>query len=200
MGRMSSESKHRAGKRSLTAALCGTLVVGMVGLAFAAVPLYRLFCEVTGYGGTPQRADGGSDRMLDREIVVRFDANVAGLAWNFRPAQAEIRVQLGETVLVNYIAESAAPTATTGTATFNVLPETAGYYFNKIECFCFRKQELQPGERMEMPVQFFVSADLADDRELDSTRTITLSYTFFPAAEAGQPVAQTPGDEEGESM
>jgi cytochrome c oxidase assembly protein subunit 11 len=197
---MSSDSNRKTRRRGLTAALCGALVVGMVGLAFAAVPLYRLFCEVTGYGGTPQRADAGSDRTLDREIVVRFDANVAGLAWDFRPAQAEIRVRLGETVLVNYVAESTASTPTTGTATFNVLPETAGYYFNKIECFCFQKQELQPGERLEMPVQFFVSPDLADDSELDSTRTITLSYTFFPAAEAGQPVAQTDGDEEGESM
>ena len=184
----------------LVAGACGAFAAGMVGMAFAAVPLYRIFCEVTGYGGTPRRAEAGADRMTEREITVRFDANVQGLPWHFRPAQASIRAKLGETVVVNFIAENFSGAATTGTATFNVLPETAGYYFNKIECFCFAEQPLQPGERIEMPVQFFVSPDLGDDRELATTRTITLSYTFFPVAGAGQPVAQGAGDEEGESM
>jgi cytochrome c oxidase assembly protein subunit 11 len=197
---MPNGARRNRANRGLTAALCGALAAGMVGMAFAAVPLYRLFCEVTGYGGTPQRAEAGADRMLDREIVVRFDANVSGLPWTFRPESDQIRVKLGETVLVNFIAESVASTPTVGTATFNVLPETAGYYFNKIECFCFAEQALQPGERIEMPVQFFVSPDFDGERDLSTTRTITLSYTFFPVAGAGQPVAQSGGDAEDESM
>ena len=197
---MPNGARRNRANRGLTAALCGALAAGMVGMAFAAAPLYRLFCEVTGYGGTPQRAEAGADRLLDREIVVRFDANVSGLPWTFRPESDQIRVKLGETVLVNFIAESVASTPTVGTATFNVLPETAGYYFNKIECFCFAEQALQPGERIEMPVQFFVSPDFDGERDLSTTRTITLSYTFFPAAGAGQPVAQSGGDAEDESM
>ena len=101
------------------------------------------------------------------EIAVRFDANVTGLPWHFRPAQDEVRVKLGETTVVHFIAENTSNSATAGRATFNVLPETAGYYFNKIECFCFTNQELKPGERVEMPVQFFVSPDFADDRDLE---------------------------------
>ncbi len=176
------------------------LVAGMTGLAFASAPLYRMFCEFTGYGGTTQRAESGSDRMLDREIVVRFDANVSGLPWRFRPEVPQVHVKLGETVLVNFIAENAGPRVSVGTATFNVQPDMAGAYFNKIECFCFTEQALRPGERITMPVQFFVSPDLADQRELNATRTITLSYTFFPVADARQPVAQAGGDGGGGSL
>lgn len=176
------------------------VAVGMVGAAFAAVPLYRMFCQATGYLGTTQRASTGADHMVDRRVIVRFDSNVSGLPWTFRPEQPQIEVSLGETALVNFIAENDGPAAVTGQATFNVQPTIAGYYFNKIECFCFSEQELQPGERVEMPVQFFVSPDLDDDRELAGTRTITLSYTFFPAEGQGQPVAQAAGDETGESM
>lgn len=176
------------------------VVAGMTGMAYASVPLYRMFCDYTGYGGTTQRAETGADRMLDREIVVRFDANVSGLPWRFRPEVPQVHVKLGETVLVNFMAENAGPRASVGTATFNVQPDTAGAYFNKIECFCFSEQALQPGERITMPVQFFVSPDLAEQRELDATRTITLSYTFFPVAGAGQPVAQASGDSNGGSL
>jgi cytochrome c oxidase assembly protein subunit 11 len=174
--------------------------VGMVGVSFAAVPLYRIFCQVTGYGGTTNRADAGADRMLERTVVVRFDGNVAGLPWKLQPKVPQVEVRLGETALVSFIAENTSGTATTGTATFNVQPSTAGYYFNKIECFCFTEQELRGGERVEMPVQFFVSPDFDGDRELNATRTITLSYTFFPAEDQGQPVAQAGGDEPGKSM
>jgi cytochrome c oxidase assembly protein subunit 11 len=176
------------------------IVGGMVGLTFAAVPLYTLFCQVTGYGGTTQRAAAGADHMADRTIVVRFDGNIAGLPWDFRPEVQQLTVRLGETSLVNFFAESTSTSPTVGTATFNVQPEIAGAYFNKIECFCFTEQKLQPGERVELPVQFFVSPDLVDDRELKGTRTITLSYTFFPVAGERQPVAQAVDDEIGKSM
>ena len=183
--------------------LAGSLVVivaGMVGLTFAAVPLYSLFCQVTGYGGTTQRATTGADHTLDREIVVRFDANVRGLPWSFRPERPQVSLKLGQTAIVNFIAENTGKSATEGTATFNVQPEIAGLYFNKIQCFCFTEQRLRPGERIEMAVQFFVSPDLAEERELNGTRTITLSYTFFPVPGERQPVAQATGDESGKRL
>jgi cytochrome c oxidase assembly protein subunit 11 len=168
-----------------------SVAVGMVGLAFASVPLYRLFCQVTGFDGTTQRADAPSDRVIDREIVVRFDGNVAELPWRLRPEVPQVVVRLGETARVNFVAENAAARPTVGTATFNVQPGTAGIYFNKIECFCFTEQPLGPGEKIAMPVEFFVSPDLAADPDMAAIRTITLSYTFFPAVA---------GDAAGESM
>ena len=188
-----------ARNRFLAVSLLG-VALGMVGMAYAAAPLYRLFCQVTGYGGTTQRADRAPDRTADREVVVRFDANVSGLPWSFRAEVPQIRVKLGEAALVNFIAENTSDRPTVGTATFNVQPDTTGVYFNKIECFCFNEQELQPGERIEMPVQFFVSPDLQADRNLRATRTITLSYTFFASARARQPVAQVDDDGDGKSL
>jgi cytochrome c oxidase assembly protein subunit 11 len=190
----------KAPRNAVVAVSLAFVAVGMVGLSYAAVPLYRLFCQVTGYQGTTQRADSASGRVLDREVVVRFDANVSGLPWDFRPEIPQIHVRLGETALVNFVAENTSEAATAGTATFNVQPDTAGIYFNKIECFCFTEQALKPGEKIEMPVQFFVSPDMADDREMEGTRTITLSYTFFPAASPRQPVAQAAGDAAAKSM
>jgi cytochrome c oxidase assembly protein subunit 11 len=177
-----------------------SFVAGMVGLSYAAAPLYRIFCQVTGYGGTTQRASAGADRTLERRIVVRFDGNVSGLPWSLRPEVPQVELKLGETALVSFVAENTGGSETTGTATFNVQPSIAGAYFNKIECFCFTEQKLEPGERLEMPVQFFVSPDFADDRELLATRTITLSYTFFPVAGEGQPVARANGDAAEKSM
>jgi cytochrome c oxidase assembly protein subunit 11 len=185
--------------RLLAVALLG-VVFGMVGMAYAAVPLYALFCRVTGYGGTTQVAQGPSGRVLDREIVVRFDANVRGLPWAFRPAVPELRLRVGETGTVSYVAENASERATIGTATFNVAPPSAGAYFNKIACFCFTEQALAPGERIEMSVQFFVDPGIAEDRDLDAVDTITLSYTFFPVAQPGQGVARAGGDVDGKSM
>jgi cytochrome c oxidase assembly protein subunit 11 len=172
----------------------------MVGLAYASVPLYRLFCQVTGYGGTTQQAKAAPAHTIDREVVVRLDGNIAGLPWDFRPATPQVTVKLGETALVKFIAENTGKAPVVGTATFNVQPELAGVYFNKIECFCFVEQKLEPGERAELPVQFFVSPDMAEDRELAAVRTITLSYTFFPVPAERQPVAQASGDENGKSM
>jgi cytochrome c oxidase assembly protein subunit 11 len=176
------------------------VAVGMVGMAFAAVPLYRLFCQVTGYQGTTQRAEAPPDHVVAREIVVRFDANVSELPWRFRPEIPQVTVRLGETATVAFVAENTGARATVGTSTFNVQPATAGVYFNKIECFCFTEQPLEGGQRIAMPVQFFVSPDLAEDPEMAATRTITLSYTFFPAASPGQPVAQSGRDETGKSL
>ena len=191
--------RKSAGNLALAAGL-SAVALGMVGASFAAVPLYSLFCSVTGYAGTPQRAISGADRTVDRDVVVRFDGNVAGLPWNFRPEVPEMTLKLGETAIVNFVAENNGHAETAGTATFNVQPDIAGAYFNKIQCFCFTEQTLKPGERLEMPVQFFVSPDMADDREMKGTRTITLSYTFFPVTGATQHVASSDGDKDGENL
>ena len=189
-----------ADRNVMIAAALVAVVAGMVGLSYASVPLYRLFCQVTGYGGATQRATAPADRTVDREIVVRLDGNLAGLPWEFQPETQQVTLKLGETALVNFIAENTGSLPTVGTATFNVQPAIAGVYFNKIECFCFTEQTLQPGERAKLPVQFFVSPDMADDRKLQGIRTITLSYTFFPVAGERQPVAQAADDESGKSM
>jgi cytochrome c oxidase assembly protein subunit 11 len=175
----------------LTAAACVVFVAFMVGMSFAAVPLYRVFCQVTGFDGTTQRADAAPDRALDREITVRFDGNVGnGLGWGFRPLERQVTLRVGEVAEVAFLAENRGASASTGTATFNVTPNTAGAYFNKIACFCFTEQTLAAGQSLDMPVQFFVDPAIADDPELDHLDTITLSYTFFPAADpAPKPLA-----------
>lgn len=168
------------------------LVAGMVGLAYASVPLYALFCQVTGFGGTTQRADAAPGTVLDRKVTVRFNADVNGsLPWSFRPNQREVTVRLGETTLVSYHAENRGTQPVTGTAVFNVTPEKAGIYFNKIECFCFTEQVLQPGQGIDMPVAFFVDPAAATDVNMEDVKTITLSYTFFRARDANPSVAQT---------
>jgi len=177
-----------------TALVLAAMVVAMTGMAYASVPLYDLFCRVTGYGGTTQRAETGSDNAIDREIVVRFDSNVSGLAWDFRPENPDIRLKAGETVIVNFIAENRSSDRTVGSATFNVAPAAAGAYFNKVQCFCFTRQVLQPGEKIKMPVQFFIDPAMDDDNDLRAVRTITLSYTFYPIPDVGQPVAQSGQD------
>lgn len=173
------------GRMLLTAAACAVFVAAMVGMAFAAVPLYRLFCQVTGFGGTTQRADTAPDAEIARDISVRFDANIGnGLGWSFRPLTRSVEIKvgaLGETV---FVAENRTGLPTTGTAVFNVTPLEAGVYFNKIACFCFDEQTLQPGERIEMPVTFFVDPAIAENGDMDSVRTITLSYTFYPVVSA----------------
>lgn len=179
----------------LTAAACAVFVAGMVGITFASAPLYAVFCQVTGYGGTTQRADAAPDAILDRVVTVRFDANVGnGLGWSFRPAVREVKVKLGEIGEVVYLAENRMRTAATGSAVFNVAPGEAGVYFNKIACFCFTEQTLAAGERVEMPVTFFVDPAIVDDPDLAGTNTITLSYTFYPAAQPAKPLAAASAD------
>lgn len=156
------------------------LVAAMLGLAFASVPLYRLFCQATGYGGLPQRADRGPDQVLDRTIRIRFDANVAtGLPWSFEPVQQVMDVKIGEQALAFYKATNKGTTPITGTAIFNVAPELAGRYFTKIECFCFKQQTLAAGTTAEMPVIFFVDPKIIDDEDTKNISEITLSYTFY---------------------
>jgi cytochrome c oxidase assembly protein subunit 11 len=163
----------------------------MVGMAYAAVPLYAMFCQVTGYGGTTQRVTQYSDRVLDRKITVRFDANVSGLPWEFKPAAREMTMKIGETAQAHYTATNLFDTSASGRATYNVTPEIAGSYFNKVECFCFTDTTLKPGETLDMPVVFYVDPGIADVPELKDITTITLSYTFFPI-EAEKPVAAAP--------
>lgn len=196
---MSAEPR-RTRRNGVVVASLVAACLGMIGLTFAAVPLYSLFCRTTGYAGTPQRVTTGSDHTVDRDVVVRFDGNVQGLPWAFRPEKPQVKLKLGETAEVNFIAQNVGSSDTEGTAAFNVQPELAGLYFNKIQCFCFTKQRLRPGEKIAMTVQFFVSPDMVKERELNTTRTITLSYTFFPIAGEGQPVAQATGDASGKSL
>ncbi|WP_448203334.1 cytochrome c oxidase assembly protein [Azospirillum sp. sgz302134] len=167
------------------------LVAGMVGLAFASAPLYSLFCQVTGFGGTTQRAKAAPTKVVDRTVTIRFNSDVNdALPWSFRPEQREVKVKLGETGLANYRAESRAAKPTVGTAVYNVTPDKAGIYFNKIQCFCFDEQVLEPGQAVDMPVAFFVDPALADDPNMEDVTTITLSYTFFRAKDESQVLAQ----------
>ena len=166
----------------VVAAVCLSFFAAMLGMAYAAVPLYDLFCRVTGYGGTTQRVTQYSQTVLDRPITVRFDANVAGgLPWDFRPVARDVTMRIGETTQVSYEARNVFSRPTSGRASFNVTPQLAGAYFMKVECFCFTDTELAPGETMDMPVVFYVDPAIVDDRNLDDVTTITLSYTFFPA-------------------
>jgi cytochrome c oxidase assembly protein subunit 11 len=159
------------------------VVCAMVGLAYASVPLYQLFCQVTGYGGTTQVADQGATTVIaDHPVKVRFDANVnPALNWRFAPVDPFVEVKPGEELVINYRATNMGPTPSTGTSTFNVTPVKAGPHFMKLDCFCFVEQTLQPGESVDMPVRFFVDPEIVTDENAKDIREITLSYTFFPA-------------------
>jgi cytochrome c oxidase assembly protein subunit 11 len=174
------------------AVICAGVFVCMVGASFAAVPLYNLFCRVTGFGGTTQVANAASDVVIDRKITIRFDGNVSHqLPWSFKPEQRTVTLRMGETAQLNYVATNTGDMKTVGTSTFNVSPPTAGIYFNKLQCFCFTEQALESGESVEMPVVFFVDPDMDMDPELKAVKEITLSYTFFPVEEPERPVAAT---------
>jgi len=181
----------RTRSNRMVAAACLSFFVAMIGMAYAAVPLYAMFCQVTGYGGTTQRTTQYSDRILDREITVRFDANVsAGMPWQFQPEQRSVTMPIGETVQIAYLAQNLSNKPVAGRATFNVTPEMAGAYFMKVECFCFTDTELKPGEKLDMPVVFYVDPEIVDVPELKNLKTITLSYTFYPI-EKDRPVASS---------
>ena len=157
-------------------------VGGMLALAYAASPLYDMFCRATGFGGTPQVAQEGERPVLSRTVNVRFDSNVdANLPWRFTPLEREVKVKLGEERLVHYRVTNVSQRPIVGTSTYNVTPETAGAWFNKLQCFCFTEQLLLPGQSMDMPVVFFVDPEMDKDRRYDNIRTVTLSYTFFEA-------------------
>ena len=165
-----------------TAALAALLALAMVGLAFASVPLYRLFCQVTRFGGTPQRAEGTrAPGAAGGEVSVRFDASRApALPWEFKAEASTQRVAIGARSIAYYRARNLSDRPVTGTATFNVTPEAAGQYFTKIQCFCFTEQILQPGEEMRMPVVYFVDPRILEDPQASRISEITLSYTFYP--------------------
>ena len=174
-----STNKTRNGRTAL-----GLLVVvaGMGSFAYASEPLYRLFCQVTGYGGTTQIADKTmpAAEAVDRIVAVRFDANVNHkLPWRFEPVQKEMRVRIGEQTLAFYEATNISDKPLVGTATFNVTPYKAATHFSKIDCFCFTEQVLRPGQTVQMPVSFFIDPEIVKDKDADDLATITLSYTFF---------------------
>lgn len=173
-----------------TGLIVAGVAAGMVGLSFAAVPLYRAFCQVTGWGGTTQRADAPADVVLDRKITIRFDASTAqGLPWRFKPEQLQQTLRVGETGLAFYEAENQSGAPVVGRATYNVMPAKAGIYFRKVACFCFTEQVLQPGEKVSMPMTYFIDPTIAEDPNLDDVSTITLSYTFFPWDDAPDVIA-----------
>ena len=171
-----------AKRNGRTAGLAALLVLAMAALAFASVPLYRLFCQVTGFDGTTMRATGDAPGAVSGKTVsVRFDANTApSLPWSFKPEQPTQRISIGERDLAFYVAKNLSARPVTGTASFNVSPVWAGKYFNKIQCFCFNEQTLQPGQEVRMPVVFFVDPKIADDPDAGRISEITLSYTFYP--------------------
>jgi len=159
---------------------CAAVVGGMIGLSYASVPLYELFCQVTGFGGTPQVGKDAGVEVSEKTIKIRFNADInSGLPWQFKPEQREITVRLGEDNLAYYMAENMSVKPITGQAVYNVTPLKAGQYFSKIACFCFDEQTLQPGERVDMPVSFYVDPAIAEDINTQDVKTITLSYTFF---------------------
>jgi cytochrome c oxidase assembly protein subunit 11 len=186
-------SKTRLRRDVAIAAACGVLVAAMVGASFAAIPLYKIFCSVTGFAGTTQVARIAPKHELARELTIRFDSNVApGLPWKFVPEQNEIKLHIGEVATVHYKVINEAARTIAAQASYNVTPTTVGAYFDKINCFCFTEQTLKPGETREMTVVFYVDPKIVDDRDQDPLNTITLSYTFYRLPEPERPVAEAP--------
>ena len=156
------------------------VVVLMTAASFAAVPAYNWFCKVTGFGGVPQTAAEASDVVADRDITIKFDANTNGdMPWEFRPVAKSVTLKIGENGLAFYEAHNPTDEPVAGQASFNVYPYSAGYYFTKVECFCFTEQVLQPGETVQMPVSFYVDPEILEDAEAKDIKSITLSYTFY---------------------
>jgi cytochrome c oxidase assembly protein subunit 11 len=179
------DDRRKLNRNTRIAIYCAGFVTFMVGAAFASAPLYNLFCRLTGLDGTTQVSSGNIKGVLDRSMTVRFDSNVdSALSWKVTPSKP-ITDKIGNVDTVVYVATNTSDKPITGQAVFNVTPETTGLYFNKIECFCFTEQTLQPGETVEMPVTFFVDPDIAQDKKLDTVRDITLSYTFYAVPSEG---------------
>jgi cytochrome c oxidase assembly protein subunit 11 len=170
--------------------LLASVVAGMTGLSFASVPLYRLFCAATGFGGTTQRAETAPTRVTDATVMVRFEAQVApGLDWEFRPLKSAVAVHPGAPSEVFFRAVNRAATPVTAQAVYNVTPTKAGIYFDKLQCFCFNSQTLAPGQSVDMGVSFFVDPDMLSDPSTSEVRSVTLSYTMFRAPETASPTA-----------
>lgn len=176
-------SKDKASRNAnlRVATACVIFFSSMIGAAYASVPLYKLFCQVTGFGGTPKIASAAPDQVLDRSITIRFDGNVnGGLPIKFGPTVRDVVVKLGETKQISFKATNITSRDVKAIATFNVTPATAGAYFNKLQCFCFNETVIKAGETLDMPVIFFVDPTIVEDAEAARITTITLSYTFFP--------------------
>lgn len=173
--------RSTAARNARLGLICGAVFFGMVGGSFASVPLYRAFCQLTGFDGTVRKADVAPDKVLNKTLTIRFDANVRNLPWSFAPEQVSQEVKIGETGLAFYKVTNNGTTPLTAQATYNVVPESAGLYFQKLECFCFTDQTIQPGETKEFPVVYFVDPKFAEDFETKGTPEVTLSYTFFPS-------------------
>lgn len=184
-------------KNNRTALVLGFVAVGMVGMSYAAVPLYEIFCQITGYGGTTQAVEADEQNpILERQIKVRFMANVNyDMPWQFHPVQTSQLLKVGEHALAFYEAKNTSNNDITGTATFNVSPHKAGLYFNKIDCFCFTEQTLKPGERVDMPVTYFIDPEIADDPNLADVNEVILSYTFFRKDDDEKHIALNANDE-----
>lgn len=194
---MSDQTKatRKGDKKGLLALSLVGLVAVMIGLSFASVPLYRMFCQVTGYGGTPQIADAAPAQTLDRTIKIRFDTNVdRALPWTFASETRTMDVRIGESALTFFHAHNETDEPVSGTAGFNVAPASAGKYFAKIECFCFKQQTLAAGQSVEMPVTFFVDPKIVEDETTKNIEEITLSYTFYRSDDPSD-VAAAQGDE-----
>jgi cytochrome c oxidase assembly protein subunit 11 len=193
----SPKAAPRLGRDAVVGAICGLVVVLMVGASYAAVPFYNWFCRSTGFNGTTQVAEAAPTAApLQRTVAVRFDSNVAGgLPWKFEPEQTEIHVKIGQVVTVYYTVTNQSARTTTGQAAYNVAPLTVGAYFQKINCFCFTEQTMAPGETRQMPVVFYVDPAVVKDSDNDGLNTITLSYTFYPVRDpAPTPVAASDPD------
>jgi cytochrome c oxidase assembly protein subunit 11 len=172
-------SKVRNAKRR-TALISVVVVFGMTGAAFAAVPLYRRFCQLTGFDGTVRKAEAAPTQVLDKTLVIRFDANVRGVPWTFAPDQTSQTVKIGKTGLAFFHVKNTSDKPVTAHAAYNVVPESAARYFEKLQCFCFTDQTLQPGQSADFPVVYFVDPKYASDPDTKNEPDITLSYTFFP--------------------
>jgi cytochrome c oxidase assembly protein subunit 11 len=167
------------------------VVAGMIGMAYAAVPLYRIFCSATGYQGTPRIASSDSSKVIDRMVTVTFTADVSpALNWRFQPLQNKMQVQVGKSYLAFFEAENLEDKPVTARATYNISPDPFASYFTKTACFCFTEQTLQPHQKVQMPVSFYIDADMAKDPTLSQMNDVTLSYTFFRAADQGSAAAK----------
>jgi cytochrome c oxidase assembly protein subunit 11 len=177
------QAARRNGKVAL---ICAAAFFGMVGAAYAAVPLYKMFCQATGFDGTVRKAEVKPDKVLDRKVTIRFDANIRELPWTFQAVQSSQDVRIGDTGLAFFKVTNPTDKPMTGRALYNVVPEAAGPYFQKLECFCFSSQTIQPHQTVEFPVVYFVDPQYVKDPETVGKNEITLSYTFFPAVDDGR--------------
>lgn len=180
--------KRKLGRNAVIGLVCGAVFVGMIGVAYASVPLYRAFCQATGYGGTVRKAEAAPNQVLGQTLTVRFDTNVRGVPWDFIAEQPVQTMKIGETKVAIFKVTNRSDKPVTARAVFNVVPDQAAVYFRKLSCFCFSDQTVAAGATVEMPVLYFVDPKYADDFETKRGRDITLSYTFYPAT-AAKPAA-----------